>query len=688
MLQTYERRTLDLRARAFADVRRADPRIVAVVIDQRSLDVIAAPRDRGGFDQGWPWPRDFHAAVVRYLRSAGARAIAFDLVFSEPSIYTRLGVADDDRALAEAAAGGAVVHTAVLTREGDARADRAWPSALGAGGRVQRLVAPSSSDFNKATLPVPPVAASARALGWIGFEPDDDGTCRAIRPVAAYAPLGARDAVEVPALAVALAAAGGARVETAPRLSVDGRRSPLDEEGRLLLRFHGGDSAYRQVSFAAVLDAARRAAVGQRVAPPADFRDAYVIVGASAAGLLDLRATSMSPVVPGYLIHATALDNVLHGDGLRRPAPPARAGIVLLLGALTGAVMTASGLRTASLAVAAVGLGYVAIALWAFAARAMWLDVVTPMLALALAYAGAVAHGYLTEGRARRFLRDAFSRYVAPEVVDQLVTDPGRLVLGGETREVTVMFADVAGFTSLSEGRPPAEVVGLMNECFTALTEVIQRHGGTVDKFIGDAVMAFWNAPIRYDDHAARACRAARDLLDALDGLNGVWSARGLPTISMRVGIATGPAVVGNVGSRTKFNYTVMGDTVNLASRLEGAAKVYGTLTLVAATTAERAAGAVAIRELDWLQVKGRAEAVTVFEIDRAPDADEARRRFAEGLRAYRLRRFAEAAEHFEIALKTMPDDGAAREMLSRCHAFAAAPPPADWNGAHALASK
>jgi len=265
------------------------------------------------------------------------------------------------------------------------------------------------------------------------------------------------------------------------------------------------------------------------------------------------------------------------------------------------------------------------------------------------------------------------------------------------------MFADVAGFTTLAEGRDPGEVVLLMNECFEQLTGVIQRHGGTVDKFIGDAVMAFWNAPVAQADHAARALRAARDLLDAVARVNAGWSERSLPALGMRVGLATGPAVVGNVGSQTKFNYTVMGDTVNLASRVEGAAKVYGTASLVVDSTIAAAGltfdgstpsgpGAIAVRELDRLRVKGRGEAVTVFEVlTGAPDDfahAEAMRAYAKGLEAYRARAFAEAEAQFDAALKLVAEDGPSLEMKARCREYAVTPPPAGWRGDHVLTSK
>ncbi len=192
LAETYENRTFDVRSRLFADPSRADRGIVAVVIDQKSLDAVAAPRDSGGLEQGWPWPRDFHAALVRYLSAAGARAIVFDLVFSEPSIYTQVGVADDDTAFAEASTGQRVVQSIVLTREAGSAADRAWAPALREAPVARRLSAAPEDRFDKATLPIPALLAAARTLGWIGFDPDDDGVARALRPTVTYAPAGAR----------------------------------------------------------------------------------------------------------------------------------------------------------------------------------------------------------------------------------------------------------------------------------------------------------------------------------------------------------------------------------------------------------------------------------------------------------------------------------------------------------------
>ena len=700
LIDRYERQSYDLRIRMLQDPSRADPAIVAVVIDQRSLDAIAAPRARGGLEQGWPWPRDYYAVVTDYLLGAGARAVAFDMIFSERSIYTQLGVTSDDDALARACAGKPVVQAAMMGREDGGLADTRWPDGLRDPRYSRPLSTVPADAANKATTPIPLVLQSCAALGWIGFDPDDDGTARSIRPAVAYAPQGATSAVEVWSFPFVLAALSGTRVDApagrpaAEGLLVGGRRAALDEDGRMLLRFHGGEDAYRQYSFAVVLESARRTLTGKPVfaARPQDFRDKIVIVGATAAGLLDVRATSVGAVLPGYLIHAVGLDNLRNGDALVRLPSRYRHTVIVLLGVWAGvAVAAATTLRTSVLATAGGGAMYAAGVLWAFHESGVWLDLVAPLIALALGHAGASGYAYLTEGRERRFLRNAFSRYVAPGVVEQLVANPDSLSLGGATREVTVMFADVAGFTTLSEGRDPHSLVELMNECFTEITTVIQAEGGTVDKFIGDCVMAFWNAPIEQSDHAARACRAGRELLKVLDRLNIGWAQRGLPQISMRVGVASGSAVVGNVGSSTKFNYTVMGDTVNLASRLEGAAKVYHTLSLIAESTAKLAGDAVATRELDLLQVKGKTEGIAVFELlpeTSRPAMRDAYRHYAEGLLAYRERRFKEAGDHFETALAASPDDGPSREMVERCREYLTNPPPEGWRGEHVLTSK
>jgi adenylate cyclase len=288
--------------------------------------------------------------------------------------------------------------------------------------------------------------------------------------------------------------------------------------------------------------------------------------------------------------------------------------------------------------------------------------------------------------RQRDQIQGLFKRYLAPQVVDELIRNPEKAAPGGERRELTVLFIDLVGFTSLSEEMSPEALVDLLNGYFERATEVLVRHGATLDKFIGDAIMCFWNAPLPQQDHAARACLTALGLLHVVDVLAPELQARGMPRLDCRIGINTGAGVVGNIGSRVAQDYTVIGDSVNLASRLEGAAKVYGTRTLVSEDTVREAGDAVLARELDWLRVKGRQLPVRVYELvdvgGAPPPAHLAR--FAEGLALYRARRFTEAREAFLAS----PGDAPSRVFAARCEALSARPPPEDWDGVFSLDTK
>lgn len=288
--------------------------------------------------------------------------------------------------------------------------------------------------------------------------------------------------------------------------------------------------------------------------------------------------------------------------------------------------------------------------------------------------------------RQRDQIKGLFKRYLAPQVVDELIKNPEKAAPGGERKLLTVLFSDLVGFTSLSEQLSPEELVALLNTYFEQATEVLTKHGATLDKFIGDAIMCFWNAPLPLEDHAARACLTALDLVAVVDRLSPMFEARGLPRLDCRIGINTGHAVAGNLGSSAAQDYTVIGDTVNLASRLEGAAKVYGTRTLVAEDTLLATRGAVVARELDLLRVKGKQHPVRVFELVGAtgtplpPHLEH----FAKGLALYRARRFTEAREAFLAS----PDDVPSQRFAARCDSLRMTPPPEDWDGVFTLDSK
>jgi adenylate cyclase len=566
-LDRAEHLTWDWRVRQAAAPSAASGDIALVLLDQSSLDWGA---ETAGWS--WPWPREVYGALLGFCRRAGARTVTMDVLFTEPSLY---GVWDD-QALAEA-----------LTAAGDV------------------AVACFVDTAGAVTRPVPEIAAAAAVLGDASGAPDADGVVRRAR-------LGRRttDGATAPSLgAAAYLLAGGVAGD-------------LPAGAPVLAYAPAG--TYRAFSAAAVIQSELRLQEGgEPVVDPAGLRDAHVLFGFSAPGLLDQRATPLARVNPGVVVHATVLDNLLTG-GFIRPAPAATVAVfVLLLGALAGAaaVRTGRAWLAVLVLVGAVALP-VAMGLILYGAR-LWWPVAPAVLAGVGGWAGGVVVNWATEGRQRRFLRQAFRHYLSPAVVDRLVQDPGRLQLGGERRELTIFFSDLAGFTSLGERLRPEDLTALLNDYLSAMTDIVLEEGGTLDKYEGDAIIAFWNAPLDVPDHAARACRAAVRCQRELARRRDEWRARCGQDLAMRVGLHTGDVIVGNLGSRQRFDYSILGDAANLASRLEGVNKVFGTGILASAATRRAAGQAVTARELGDVAVVGRTEPVTVFELGGLGGEDE-----------------------------------------------------------------
>jgi adenylate cyclase len=317
-----------------------------------------------------------------------------------------------------------------------------------------------------------------------------------------------------------------------------------------------------------------------------------------------------------------------------------------------------------------------------------------PATGIMAGYATSTMYHFVAERRERMLIKSMFSAYVHPSVVDALIAHPETLVLGGERKDLTVLFSDIEGFTTISQDLAPEALVGLLNEYLSIMTEVILRNHGTLDKYIGDAVMGFWGAPVPRQDHALHACLAALQMQGAMTEVNARWAVEGKPGFRTRIGIHTGPMIVGNMGGSGKFSYTVVGDSVNLASRLEGANKEYGTGIMVSEATFALVRERIVGRELDRIAVKGRTEPVTVFEIlrerSRPPEGKE--KEFLElyerGLEAYYRRSWKESLAHFAAALRLQPRDVPASLHRDRAALYAKKPPPADWNGVHIMKSK
>ncbi len=680
-LQVAEWKSLDYRFRQHANKAKAGQDLVLVAIDEASLETFGR----------WPWPRDRHGYAVRYLKEAGAKAIVFDVLFLEPDENAEefdQSFADDIRK-----AGNVVLPMIFQDEPQPALTEILAKSALtvdGAADAPRALRDPHSGVKG----PIVPLTQAARGLGFINLSPDRDGTTRRI-PL-----IGRVGDSDVPHLALAVVA----KLQGADRVAIEhgslrvgSTTVPLTEDGSMLIDWHGTLDAktYPSYSAGAVLQSFAQQQKGEKpLLDPALFRDKIVFVAATAAGTYELRVTPLSPFTPGVLIHMAALDNLLHGDALRQ-APTwafAVATLILCLGMAWSFMLVHRHILKMAIGVG-LAVSYYALAIHAFTAHGLWLELVFPLGAWAVTFGAAATVEYVTEGRQRRQLRAVFDKYMAPDVVEEIMRNPEDIKLGGEKKELTVFFSDIAGFTTISEQLPPERLVELLNRYLSAMTDIVLKHRGNVNKYLGDGIMAIFGAPRGEPNHATLACYAALESQAELARLREAWKAEGHPEIAARIGINSGPLVVGNMGSQARMEYTVMGDSVNLASRLEGANKFYDTLILLGPRTVELAQADIETREVDRMRVKGKKEPVVVYELLARKGGLSAERQtigalYLEGLAAYKRRDFATAKARFEAALDLDPTDGPSKVYRERATAYLATPPPADWDGVYELKSK
>ena len=377
--------------------------------------------------------------------------------------------------------------------------------------------------------------------------------------------------------------------------------------------------------------------------------------------------------MPGVERHAAVVGSILAQDFLVRPdgALLLDLGLVVLGGVLIGSSASRRGLLAASLVFALICAATVALNLYAFSALGQWLDLFLPLAALVAVYLSVVAYGYFVEQRQERIIRAAFKHYLSPTLVDQVARDPGLLRLGGERRELSVLFADLRDSTRLAAALEPERFAELLNEVFAALTDVLFEHGGMLDKFVGDGLVAIFGAPLPQPDHALRACRAALAMQAALEPLRERWSRPGLPPVELGIGINSGPMIIGNMGSKERFSYTVIGDEAHLGARIEAANKDFRTRILISEATWREVAGRLAARELDLVTFRGLDRPVRVFELlgEEPLPAREAHRveRFAAALAAYRSGQCAAAEARFRELLAMTPADRPSQLYLERC---------------------
>jgi len=705
----------DLRLKTRKIVKPTD-KVALVVIDEKSLDEIGR----------WPWPRTRIAELIDRLSEYGARVIGFDIVFPEPDENKTLQeVKSLKEKISELDVKNAKLDSYLSELEKNADTDRVLAEAIKRSGRVilgyffhtdydavkhipkekqeenfnnvvssayavkftsQAATKVRFKEAYAAEANLKIFCDAAKGSGYFNVFPDEDGVVRWVPLITScknefFPPLSLRMLYlyfgEEPLLKIE---------ETGVKeVWVGGIEIPTNEDGYMLINYRGKQKTFPHYSFTDVIHG--------RVNPQA-FQDKIVLVGGTAIGLFDLRATPFESVFPGPEIHANIIDNILQKDFLRRPHwfKAFEYLIIVFLGTLFSLALPRIRAIYGFLGALVLITTYIFVDQLFFRRFHIWLNIVYPILTIVFVYIGITLYRYITEEREKAKIRGAFSVYVTPTVVDEMLQNPEKLKLGGEKKELTVLFSDIRGFTTISESLLPDELVRLLNEYLTAMTDIVFKYEGTLDKYMGDAIMAIFGAPIDQEDHHIRSCNTALDMMEELKRLHKKWEQEGTPKIDIGIGINTGLMSVGNMGSALRFDYTVMGDSVNLGSRLEGINKEYNTNIIISEYTYEKTKHLFFCRELDQVRVKGKTQPVKIYELigrDGVPDnVREAIDFFHQGLSCYRRQDWNRAKEFFQKTLSVNPKDKTASIYLDRCQACSMAGLPSDWDGVFVCEAK
>lgn len=702
-LEMIELKAQDALFLARGPIPMASGQVAVVAIGERSLD-----------EEGrWPWPRGKMAALIQAISDQGARTIGLDIGFFEP----------DNRFEPEA-----IAHILQAYQEGQPLSQEEIIANYHPDSVLAQVIASVKADvvlgfffhmskaqvahvsqdevkarrkqINKFASPAvrfrsekamdrpllrayapennqPILIEAARAGGFFNFLPDRDGVLRTVPHI-----------IECDSrhfLSLSLATLTRFLGQPNPVIEVEdfglekirlGEVSiPVDEVGRMWINFRGGQGLVETLEASDVLQG--------RIAP-GQLKDKAVVVGVSAIGVQDVRTTPFAVAQPGVEVHAQIIDNVLTGDFLVRPGwaglfdLAAILGLALLAAAFLGLTKPVVGGGLAAL----VAVAYLAVVFYFFQ-HGFLLRPVHPLLALAGSSIAGILYRYLTEEREKKWIRHAFQHYLNPSVIAEVLKDPARLHLGGEKRVMTVLFSDIRGFTSISEKLAPELLSHVLNVYLDRMTAIVFKHDGVLDKYIGDAVMAVWGAPVEQPDHAKRACRTALEMLAALKELDQTWEEMGVPRLKIGIGINTGPMVVGNMGSKMRFDYTVIGDNVNLGSRLEGQTKAYGVEIIASESVKQAAQDEFSFRILDMIRVKGKSEPSAIYQLvgERDGQAVDFCRLAEEAFQAYLARDFDRASQICQTILELKPDDQPALILQARCREYIENPPPEGWDG-------
>ena len=745
-------------------------KVAVAAVDEKSIEALGR----------WPWNRKHVAAMIDALNMAGARVIAFDVVFSdedrsrfsyvvdeltqdirkqepedcdESCRETREDIIeymdslkdenDPDKILAESIAKadendvGVILGFFIFTSSEEVKHLDKQKLAHGIEtvelSKIS-LTSPLSPEDEKSyqkhyrkglaiRAPLDIFADETDYFGHFSFQPDTDGSLRRADLIQEVEDDDPEHELLYPSLSLKAASVyldqeiiintyyKGVESISLGR-NEDAVLIPADHQGRLLVNYHGPEQTFPHYSVIDIL----RATVCQQIRETDpdmyrelsctkiihilnELKDKIILVGVTAIGVYDLRVMPFQEDFPGVEIHANVIDNIISKDFLSRPdwAYFFELGVVLFFGLLFGIVLQRVAALWGALFMIAVIGSYIVLDKYLLFNNGYLIKTVMPLTEAFMIFLSVYIYRYVTEERERRRTRSAFQQYLNASVIDSVMNDFEKLKLGGERREVSVLFSDIRSFTTISETLTPDELGRLMNEYLNPMTKIVLKHDGVLDKYMGDAIMAFWGAPVSLPDSAHRSCKTALEMISRLDKLRKFWKETypdkpKMHNMRIGIGINTGEMWVGNMGSDLRFDYSLLGDGVNLGSRVEGVNKEYGTCIIITEFTKSRIGDTFLCRELDSIRVKGKLEPVRIFELmaegEGSPEQRELARNFEEGLAYYRQQNWKEAVACFEKALEIVPDDFPSRSFIGRVEQYKSNPPPEDWDGVWVMTTK
>jgi adenylate cyclase len=637
--------------------------VIIIAIDNKSVKEIGR----------WPWSREKIGRLIKSMAEYGVKVTALDMVFSEPQTPV------SDGALAESIVmSGNVIEGHFFRNEmhsidpevlAQIQSSKISQLQIDPGVTTVPLMQYANLDANIAVI-----GQGALAYGFFNVIADSDGLFRQLPLLMLYSgdiyPSMVLQALQYFTQETASISVGSSGLRT---IKLGKHTIPSNQEGELSVNFYGPAGSIKTYSAADV--------ISKRL-PQDCLQGQLAFVGFTEIGIYDVRPTPFDSILPGVEIHATAAANTLeqrfivHNDSTILAERLILLLMPLALAILLGLVPSATFGFLAGCAFSGI---YITANYLLYCNYLLDLSLLSPLLAISFTTVGSEIYRSLVVDRKGRYMKKAFSNYVSADLVAEIMKNPDSLKLGGEKREISILFSDIRGFTSLSEKLSPEDLVQVLNEYLCPMTEIVLEEKGTLDKYIGDAIMAIYNAPLDVADHADHACRSALKMIVKLDELNRSFIKRGIQTIDIGVGINTGAAVVGNMGAAIRFDYTAIGDNVNLASRLEGLNKMYGTHIIVSGSTRLQGGCNLPFREIDLVAVKGKQLPIPIYEL-MIVDNRELRALFAEALRLYRDREFTSALHLFED-LNELHQDHVSSLYTSRCRDFLSTPPPEDWDG-------